>query len=152
MKKSKKVALISETILKNLINISNNSELEECGIFIGEFNGKEIFIKDIVQDKKNEFGTIISTIRQTKNIYKEYQSKIIQDYTNDYIGEWHTHPLGSPTLSNLDNQEMNFLINHPKYGNPKELILGIINPKEGIKIYLYKFKKDKPREVVFKKY
>ena len=107
-------------------------------------------IKNIVQDKINQFGTGSSTIRQTKNIYDEYQEIINKDNSIDYIGEWHSHPMGKISPSYYDNFAMKFLLNHPKYSYPKELILGIINSKDGLRVFLYQYDIKKIEEIALK--
>ncbi len=135
MKKKNKIVVISESLLAELVSISTNSIVEECGIFLGFDDDSKFEIKNIVQDKINQFGTGSSTIRQTKNIYDEYQAIINDDNSIDYIGEWHTHPMRKIIPSNYDNIAMKFLLNHPKYSHPKELMLGIINSKEEMRIF-----------------
>lgn len=147
MTKLKKKVSITNSLYKNLNEISKKSKIEECGIFLGNFKGKKFEIKRIVQDNENLFGSGNSTIRQTKNIYKEYQKIINEDNTIDYIGEWHTHPIEYAIPSHFDNIAMNFLLNHPKYSSPKELILGIISPIDGLRTFLYHFGGYKVKEM-----
>lgn len=147
MKKIKRLVTISDSLYKNLIDISRNSKIEECGIFLGRYNDYKFEIIKIAQDYENQFGTGNSTIRQTKNIYEEYQKIIAKDASIDYIGEWHTHPTGKGNPSYFDNIAMKFLINHPKYSNPTELILGIINPKDSLRVFLYQYSLHKIKEI-----
>ena len=42
---------------------------------------------------------------------------------------------------------MKFLLNHPKYSNPTELILDIINSKDGLRVFLYQYGIQKKREI-----
>jgi len=150
MKKIKKVVVISKSLLTELVKISKSSIVEECGIFLGYNDDSKFEIKNTVQDKINQFGTGSSTIRQTKNIYDEYQEIINKDNSIDYIGEWHTHPKGKVSPSYYDNIAMKFLLNHPKYSYTKELILGIINSKEGLRIFRYRHGVQKMKELFFK--
>ncbi|MFW9969248.1 MAG: Mov34/MPN/PAD-1 family protein, partial [Candidatus Odinarchaeota archaeon] len=122
-------------------------KIEECGIFLGDYEDNKFIIKNIVQDYENQFGTENSTVRQTKNIYEEYQKKINLEYSIDYIGEWHTHPIGNAFPSRFDDKAMLFLLNQPKYSSPKELILGIVSPKEGLRVFLYQYGKRKLEEI-----
>ena len=147
MKKIKKRVIVANSIYKNLVYISKNSKIEECGIFLGRYDGNKFEIIKIVQDHENQFGTENSTVRQTKNIYEEYREIINKDNSIDYIGEWHTHPTGKANPSYFDNTAMKFLLNHPKYSNPTELILGIINPKDGLRAFLYQFGLRKIKEI-----
>lgn len=150
MKKIKRIVIISKSLHTDLLKISKRSKIEECGIFLGCNDDFKFKIKKIVQDSVNQFGTGNSTIRQTKNIYEEYQEIIKKDNSIDYIGEWHTHPTGKANPSHFDNKAMKFLLNHPKYSYPKELLLGIINSKDGLKVYLYQFGIKKMKEIVLK--
>lgn len=143
MKYLKKKAYIPRAIFNDLINLSLKSDVEECGIFLGVFERGNIIINDIVQDKENQFGTSFSTIRQTKNIYIDYRLIIDENQEIDYVGEWHTHSAGNSNPSFVDLKMMEFLLNHPKYGHPKELILGIISKVEGLKLFYIKIKKNK---------
>jgi len=147
MKKIKKRVIISNSLYKNLVDISKNSKIEECGIFLGCYDGNKFEIKKIVQDYENQFGTGNSTIRQTKNIYEEYHEIINKDNSIDYIGEWHTHSTGEANPSCFDNKALKFLLNHPKYSNPTELILGIINPKDGLRVFFYQHGVHKIKEI-----
>ena len=45
---------------------------------------------------------------------------------------------------------MKFLLNHPKYSYPKELILGIINSKDGLKVFLYQYDIKMMKEIALK--
>ncbi len=147
MKKIKKNVVISKNLYDKLVEISKNSMIEECGIFLGSYRDNKFEIKKIVQDHENQFGTGSSTIRQTKNIYNKYQENIKFNNSIDYIGEWHTHPIGSANPSRFDNNAMKFLLNHPKYSNPKELILGIVSPVDGLRSYLYQYNSRKMKEI-----
>ena len=147
MKKNKKLVTIAKPLYNELIELSNSSKIEECGIFLGDYEDNKFTIKSIVQDHENQFGSGNSTIRQTKNIYVEYQNKINLDYSFDYIGEWHTHPTGNANPSRFDHKAMNFLLNHPKYSSPKQLILVIISPKEGLRFFLYLYGLKKLKEI-----
>ena len=150
MKKIKRNAVISKSLYAKLVKISESSMIEECGIFLGcHFDSKFEIIK-IVQDGVNQFGTESSTIRQTKNIYDEYQGIINKDNSIDYIGEWHTHPTGKASPSHFDNKAMKFLLNHPKYSYPKELILGIISSRDGLRVFLYQHGLQKMKEITLK--
>ncbi len=150
MKKNKKVVVISKSLLTELAKISTSAIVEECGIFLGYNDDSKFEIKKIVQDKINQFGTGSSTIRQTKNIYDEYQEIINKDKSIDYIGEWHSHPRGKISPSYYDNYAMKFLLNHPKYSYPKELVLGIINSKDGLRIFRYQYGIQKMKELSLK--
>ena len=141
---------VSKTLYSELLEISKGSKIEECGIFLGYHDGNKFEIKKIVQDYVNQFGSENSTIRQTKNIYEEYQIIIKIDKSIDYIGEWHTHPSGKSNPSHFDNEAMKFLLNHPKYSYPKELILGIINSKNGLRVFLYQYDIYKNKEITLK--
>ena len=150
MKKIKKVVVISKSLLTELVKISKNSIVEDCGIFLGYNDDSNFEIKKFIQDKINQFGTGSSTIRQTKNIYDEYQEILNKDNSIDYIGEWHSHPMGKISPSYFDNFAMKFLLNHPKYSYPKELILGIINSKVGLRIFMYQYGIQKMKELSLK--
>ena len=147
MKKSKKKGIIPESLYIELLELSKSSKIEECGIFLGDYEDNKFIIKNIVQDNENQFGTENSTVRETNNIYEEYQNKINLEYSIDYIGEWHTHPMGSAYPSFFDEKAMRFLLNHPKYSSPKELILGIVSPKEGLRLFLYQYGLKKLEEI-----
>lgn len=45
---------------------------------------------------------------------------------------------------------MNFLLNHLKYSYQKELILGIINSKDGLRVFLYQYGIKKIKEIALK--
>lgn len=139
----KKKVYIAKGIINNLVKLSLKSDIEECGIFLGVFERGKIIIIDFVQDKENQFGTSFSTIRQTKNIYKDYKCKIDGEREIDYIGEWHTHPVGNSNPSYIDLKMLEFLLDHPKYGHPTELILGIISKVDGLKLYYKKINNSK---------
>ena len=150
MKKSKKKGIIPKSLYIELLELSKSSKIEECGIFLGDYEDNKFIIKNIVQDNENQFGTVNSTVRETNNIYEEYQNKINLEYSIDYIGEWHTHPSGKSNPSHFDNEAMKFLLNHPKYSYPKELILGIINSKNGLRVFLYQYDIYKNKEITLK--
>ncbi len=150
MTKINKIVVISKILYNKLFSISQSSKIEECGIFLGFYDNYKFEIKEIVQDDANQFGSGCSTIRQTKNIYEEYQKIISKDNSIDYIGEWHTHPSGKANPSYFDNKAMKFLLNHPEYSFPKELILGIINSKDGLRVFLYQNDIKKMNEVIVK--
>ncbi len=150
MKKHKRIAVISKFLYNGLVKISKSSEIEECGIFLGCYDDFKFEIKKYVQDNVNQFGTGSFTIRQTKNIYDEYQEIINEDNSIDYIGEWHTHLTGTASPSHFDNKAMKFLLNHPKYSYPKELILGIINSKKGMRVFIYQHGIRKMKEITLK--
>lgn len=140
---------IPKIIYEELINKYQNSSLEQCGIFLGELNEETIKIVKYIQDNINKNKKRGSTIRYTKGIYQKYQKYINQHDSIDYIGEWHTHPNGPSYPSFLDNRAMKGLLNHPLYSYPKLLILGIISSVD-IKIFLYKHKKGKTKELKVK--
>ena len=147
MKKNKKIVAITKSLYNELVDLSKSSKIEECGIFLGDYEDNKFTIKSIVQDQENQFGTGNSTIRQTENIYDAYQNKIRLNNSIDYIGEWHTHPKGNANPSRFDHKAMNFLLNHPKYSSPKKLILGLISPKEGLRVFLYLYRLKKLEEI-----
>ncbi len=80
-------------------------------------------------------------------LFDEYQEIINKDNSIDYIGEWHTHPMGKISPSYYDNIALKFLLNHPKYSYPKELILGIINTIKGMRVFLYRYGTYKIKEI-----
>ena len=141
------IVQILKELYEDLIEINNISSLEQCGIFLGEIDNKTIKIVKYVHDKIKKNKTRYTSIRYTKGIYPNYQDYINKNEFFDYIGEWHTHPSSKSYPSYLDNRAMEGLLNHPLYGYPKQLILGIISPNDGLRIFLYKYKKRKAKEL-----
>ena len=58
--------------------------------------------------------------------------------------------MGKINPSYYDSIAMKFLLNHPKYSYPKELILGVINSIDGIRVFLYQYGIYKIKEITLK--
>ena len=121
---------ISKQVETQLYKLCTTSKIEQCGIFLGEFKQNSIIVEKIIQDKSLDDKTRFSSIRHTKAIYPDYKNFINEIQIFDYIGEWHTHPVGSSIPSWRDNRAMRTLLNEPKYSSPQKLILGIISNAE----------------------
>jgi len=134
------IVKISKQVETHLYDLCIISKIEQCGIFIGEFQQNSIVIDKIIQDKSLDDKTRFSSIRHTKAIYPDYKNFINEIQIFDYIGEWHTHPVGSSIPSWRDNRAMKALLNEPKYSSPQKLILGIISNAERLRIYMYEYR------------
>lgn len=131
---------ISKQVETQLYKLCTTSKIEQCGIFLGEFKQNSIVVEKIIQDKSLDDKTRFSSIRHTKAIYPDYKNFINEIQIFDYIGEWHTHPVGSSIPSWRDNRAMRALLNEPKYSSPQKLILGIISNAERLRIYMYEYR------------
>ncbi len=134
---------IPEDIRLDLYEICIQSEIELCGIFLGDIKIDHIIVEKIIQDKSLEDKSRFFSIRHTKAIYPNYRKYINKNEIYDYIGEWHTHPNCKSFPSRSDNKAMKALLNEPKYSSPQELILGIISPVDNLRVFLYKYKENK---------
>lgn len=112
------VAWISKDNLADLIFWSINSEpLETGGCFAGYYaNGsKEIVITDLIDSGPNASR---SSNRFTPD--REYQDRKLEalwtqsDGTKRYLGDWHSHPKGQSTLSNLDGKRLREIAWYPE--------------------------------------
>ena len=126
---------IKKDIHDSINEILNSSSHEECGIFLGDKKVDSFVIKDLIHDRKVGDKTRYSSIRRTKNIYPSYLTKIHK--TCDYLGEWHTHPLGDSSPSKNDHRVMVSLLGDPLYNSPESLLLGICSKEDGLLLFLF---------------
>jgi len=89
-------------------------------------DGFEAFILDTAPLSPDSRGSTISFYRGVAGLRKFFTKlRRVFDGKRYYVGEWHSHPNGSPLPSGLDNSNQ-FAIAHDRKTNCPECILVII--------------------------
>lgn len=136
MRRKKQTIFIPQSLFIQFEQIRNSqSEVERCGILIGTIS-KSIKLTHQVEDPYPTNQSQTSVIRNIKAIWKKL-NRIARDYSPaDYIGEWHSHPHGSPYPSSIDSNAMKNIVRSDEYRNLSEVVLCVIGAHE-IKFWLY---------------
>lgn len=133
---------LPETIFRDVQKQVDKFYPNECGgIFIGKvINDSTATIEKMVLPKKFS-STPVYFVRLTgfinkllKNIFTKYNGEVI------YLGEWHSHPNGSPTPSATDLNAMQEISINPdiRIQTPLLLIVGYDKKNYDEKFYIYK--------------
>jgi integrative and conjugative element protein (TIGR02256 family) len=112
--------LLPSNVAEKLISALKEAGHQEIGgILMGEHISLNCFrVMDITIQKHG--GALASFIRAIADILgplKQFFVKTNHNYTQfNYLGEWHSHPLFSPTPSATDVQSMRDIISDDKVG------------------------------------
>lgn len=107
------------------------------GILSGFALGKSIFIMDTkIPDK---FKSTKSTFSREPEILNQYLKKLcdVTDGWLDYVGEWHSHPIGETDFSGHDHQTMREISNTLSVKMKKPLLLIVSFKKREMTSRLY---------------
>ena len=116
---------ITESAKQHIISKAESEE-EECGILVGVLvNDKRALVTHAISNNYTKDKSFLHVTRKTDNIYPELESVINRFTEIDYIGEWHSHPMGLKRKSSLDHRTMSEMIDNKKFGGFKTLILAI---------------------------
>ncbi len=135
--------VISEGLLDDIKKLSIESIPKETGgIFIGRFfdDNYTIYISEILSPKKT-VNTEISFTRHVEDLNKYIEKRFKEskgEFT--YVGEWHSHPNGSPEYSGKDFDAMTKIAQDVQIqtNNPILLINGFSTKSSQITFYVFK--------------
>lgn len=141
---------LPETIFRDIQKQVDKFYPNECGgIFVGTVtDDATATIKKMILPKKFR-STPVYFVRVTgfinkwlNGIFKKYNGEVI------YLGEWHSHPNGSPTPSGTDLKAMQEISINPdiRIQTPLLLIVGYDKKKYEEIFYIYKTKQLIPYE------
>lgn len=130
--------LIDDNAMKEVLIHQNGDHKKECGgIILGSTtNDNRIIIRSIPKATKDSKSSKYSCIRD-KNIAQEIMNKTFEESNGKiiYVGEWHTHPVNSPTFSSQDRKMIEEQFKSNKICTDSLLML-IIGKKE-LELSLY---------------
>jgi len=137
--------VISEQLISEMAKEAEKFYPNEIGGFlIGYYSLdlKTVYLTNFILPKKYKNGSHLfeRSIDGLTNFFKN----IFKKNKQYYIGEWHTHPNGSPNYSNTDLKAMKEIASNDKViiENPILLILSVDNKgKYDFSFYLYANKK-----------
>ena len=145
--KSNYLIEISEDLVNLMLEFSNKTLDEVCGILIGkEKTPKHIIITNILPDKNALNASKFAVTRNTKSLYPEVKDIVEKSLISnvDFIGDWHSHPSGSLMYSSIDYYSMNTMLKDPDYCFLNSIVLIIVCPPNKISSYLFPRDKTKP--------
>ena len=145
--KSNYLIEISEDLVNLMLEFSNKTLDEVCGILIGkEKNPKHIMITNILPDKNALNASKFAVTRNTKSLYPEVKDIVEKSLISnvDFIGDWHSHPSGSLMYSSIDYYSMNTMLKDPDYNFLNSIVLIIVCPPNKIGSYLFRRENAKP--------
>lgn len=121
---------------------------EYGGLLIGHYSedNQIVYLNDTVLPKKFK-ASPVSFERASDGMANILEEYFRQEPPQVYVGEWHTHPNGSPTPSMTDVRAFETIVKHPDVNikNPVMLIMGLTRDviKTGFYVYfnqkLYKY-------------
>ncbi|MGF6546746.1 Mov34/MPN/PAD-1 family protein [Paraburkholderia youngii] len=100
--------LIEPTVWKKVISFQQKESAapEAGGILLGHRRGKHLHVVDATVPQPEDSRSRFRFSRQKESHQRIAHARWKEaSGTIDYLGEWHTHPEGSPTPSGLDSAE-----------------------------------------------
>ncbi len=141
---------ISEKLRSELFSSIKDDQNEHCGVLVGKREGEMTYLVTyVVRDDKPIKQSPFGIIRNTKSVYKQINSIVMNDQDRiDYIGEWHSHIFGSGQYSGIDVLGMRSLINDPSYNAFPAFVLVIGVLPSTLRAYLFTRDGNTPREMI----
>lgn len=135
--------LVSTAVHSKLKKITDSYLINELGgVLLGRENSK-IYIEELIEDSTSEDRSPVHFVRNIQGIWESINIYAKENYPNDYIGEWHTHPEGFTNPSIIDDYQMFSIIDSPYFGFIRKAVLLIATNSE-LNFWIYsKNKKEK---------
>ena len=120
-----------------LVQLSSSSET--CGILIGSVEKKRWEISSQVHDTSKANASPVGITRLTHAVWTQLNAHASKHEGEDYIGEWHSHPMGFNMPSELDSETMFGILHDEKYGNLERVLLLIVTENQNFSFWEYSF-------------
>ena len=125
---------ISTKLLNELVEIGTFHYPNEIGGFLIGYYSDDFKLLNITENilpekyisRRNTFE------RSTEGIFEKLEEFFNENPSKYYIGEWHTHPEGSPYPSSLDVKVINNIRQHDQVSIQSPLMLIIGNIKKEV--------------------
>lgn len=126
---------IPTIVLEKMLNFCENSKgMETGGVFVGHYSNNHdcALVTDCSgapQDSKVGARYFYRGIKGLQNWFRQLWHHQERQY---YLGEWHYHPMGSPTPSHIDVEQMKHNASDISYHCPEPALFIIGgDPKSG---------------------
>ena len=96
---------VSSEVVEKLYNISNNTKIEDCGVFTGSITRvgthriNKMSPSCLLADSQSRYTCVRNVDIANDFIKNDYLNS---NSTRVYFGEWHTHPEETPYPSSID--------------------------------------------------
>lgn len=138
MRKTKITLWLPKAIIEDMIKYANQTFPSETGgCLMGYFskNKKDIVVSSLVgpgpNSKNNKTSFIPDYGFQEREIKKLY-AKLKRCHT--YLGDWHSHPNGSLSLSPTDKTALNNIARYPKARVPQPIMMLLADNPDNWKV------------------
>lgn len=137
---------LSTKVINELLSLSIAAGIKETGgILVGHYDKDhtDAYVTDISGPGRGSKHGFVSFFRAVGHL-QGWLDKVWNGGKSYYLGEWHFHPMSSPTASNTDKRQMFEITTDAKASCPEPILIILGgNPKAQWKVSVSIFTKSK---------